>query len=208
MKKILILFMGVAMMGMMSCNSCGHKKAVFNGYDANTVMAADKAVAVSMYGDSVRHYECQVNYSNTFDSVDGDNMIVKVMNVFQYSDTSLMIYHFADTSEIGKLVEYANSIESYHTYTIDTNKTDYTFTLIVNDIWLEDQNMGIDSINFTLADAYDIYMNSDYVKPHSNFVVIRQPLFPPFPTAPYYIFGNMYECAAIDSKTGEFVENF
>lgn len=200
--------MSFAMLGMVSCTSCKHEKPVFNGYDVESIMNTDKSTVVDMYGDSVNHYECQVNYKFNFDSVDGDNMVVKVMNVFQYMDTSVMIYHFVDTAEIENLVNYANSMETYHTYTIDTNDVDYTFTLIVNDFWMEDQNLCFDSINISVNDAYDIYMNSNRTKSHSTFMIVRQPLFPPFPTAPYYIFGNVFESAAIDSKTGEFVENF
>ena len=208
MKKVFYFLLGFAMLGMVSCTSCKHEEPVFNGYDVESVMAADQQVMADLCGDSVRFYECQAHYKYNLDSVDGENQVIWVRTVFQVKDTSYQFFHFADSNEISNLIDYFSTFTNPYVFSIDTNEVDYTIALMVNDIWMEDQNMCLDSINISVNDAYDIYMSSNRVKPHSNFMIVRQPLFPPFPTAPYYIFGDVFESVAIDSKTGEFVENF
>lgn len=208
MKKFLLMLMCAATLCVMSCASCNHEKVVFNGYNIDSVIAADQETVSGMFGSEFAHYECQVNYQYCFDSVVGENLPVKVMNVFQYMDTSCCIFHFADANDIKNLVNYANGLEVYNRYTIDTNKTDYTFTLIVNDFWLEDQNLCFDSVAISFDSAYKTLMRSEIVKPHSDFVVMRQPLTQMFPNRPYYIFGNILEYVAIDSHNGDIVKDF
>jgi hypothetical protein len=209
MKKVLFVLMSFAMLGMMSCSSCSKEKPVFNGYDVDSVMAADQKVMADLCGDSVRFYECQAHYMYNLDSVAGDNQVIWVRNVFQVKDTSYQFFHFADSNEISNLVEYFNTFTTPYVYTIDTNEVDYTISLMVNDYWLEDQNMNLGRVEVSLDSAYAILMAADCIKPHSNFVVMRQPLTaPPFPIHPYYIFGSMIDCMAIDSHTGDFVDNF
>lgn len=208
MKKVFYFLMSVAMLGMMSCTSCKHdEKPVFNGYDFEKVMAEDQEAMVAKYGDSVVFYEAQAWYKDVFTVVDS-NYIVKMRNVFQYQDTSVTIFHFADSAEIAGLIEYADSIFTWHEYKIDTNEVDYTFTLIVNDYWVEDQVMNLANVNVTLDSALTIIRGVDQEIPNSVFVVMRQPLFPPFPTAPYYIFGDNGNYIGISSETGEVVTEF
>ena len=209
MKKILFALMSFAMLGMVSCTSCKHEEPVFNGYDVESVMAADQQVMADLCGDSVYFYECQAHYMYNLDSVEGENQVIWVRNVFQHKDTCYEFFHFADTAEIGNLVEYISELINPYHYTIDTNEVDYTLTLVVEDYWLEDQPMNLNAVKYTLKDAYDILMAAECIKPHSNFVVMRQPITkPPYPIHPYYIFGSMIDCMAINSHTGEFVENF
>ena len=210
MKKVFYFLMSVAMLGMMSCTSCNHEKEpVFNGYDVESVMAADQQVMADLCGDSVYFYECQAHYMYNFDSAEGENQVVWIRDVFQHKDTCYEIFHFVDSNEIGNLVGYISELTKPYHYTIDTNEVDYTLTLVVEDYWLEDQPMNLDTVKYTLNDAYDILMVAECTKPHSNFVVMRQPITePPYPIHPYYIFGSMIDCMAIDSYTGEFVENF
>jgi hypothetical protein len=172
-------------------------------------MAADQQVMADLCGDSVYFYECQAHYMYNFDSAEGENQVVWIRDVFQHKDTCYEIFHFVDSNEIGNLVEYISELTKPYHYTIDTNEVDYTLTLVVEDYWLEDQPMNLDTVKYTLNDAYDILMAAECIKPHSNFVVMRQPITePPYPIHPYYIFGSMIDCMAIDSHTGEFVENF
>ncbi len=209
MKKVLFLMMGFAMLGMMSCTSCKHEQPVFNGYDVESVMAADQQVMADLCSDSVYFYECQAHYLYNLDSVGENNQVVWVRDIFQMKDTCYQIFHFADSAEIGNLITYFNSLRIPYEYTIDTNEVDYTATFVVNDYWLEDQNMNMRGVEVSLDSAYAILMAADCIKPHSNFVVMRQPLTaPPFPIHPYYIFGSMIDCMAIDSHTGDFVDNF
>lgn len=210
MKKVFYFLMSVAMLGMMSCTSCNHEKEpVFNGYDVESVMVADQQVMADLCGDSVYFYECQAHYMYNFDSAEGENQVVWIRDVFQHKDTCYEIFHFVDSNEIGNLVGYISELTKPYHYTIDTNEVDYTLTLIVEDYWLEDQPMNFNEVKYTLKDAYNILMAAECTKPHSNFVVMRQPITePPFPVNPYYIFGSMIDCMAIDSYTGEFVENF
>ena len=210
MKKVFYFLMSVAMLGMVSCTSCKHEKEpVFNGYDVESVMAADQQVMADICGDSVYFYECQAHYMYNFDSAEGENQVVWIRDVFQHKDTCYEIFHFVDSNEIGNLVGYISELTKPYHYTIDTNEVDYTLTLIVEDYWLEDQPMNFNEVKYTLKDAYNILMVAECTKPHSNFVVMRQPITePPYPIHPYYIFGSMIDCMAIDSYTGEFVENF
>jgi len=209
MKKILFALMGIAMMGMISCTSCKHEEPVFNGYDVESVMAADQQVMADLCGDSVYFYECQAHYMYNLDSVDGENQVIWVRTVFQVNDTSYQFFHFADSNEISNLIDYFSTFTTPYVFNIDTNEVDYTIALMVNDYWLEDQNMNLDRVEVSLDSAYAILMSAECMKPHSNFVVMRQPITkPPYPIHPYYIFGSMIDCMAIDSHTGEFVENF
>lgn len=210
MKKVFYFLIGFAMLGMVSCTSCKHEKEpVFNGYDVESVMAADQQVMADLCGDSVYFYECQAHYMYDLDSVEGENQVIWVRTVFQVKDTSYQFFHFADSNEISNLIDYFSTFTNPYVFTIDTNEADYTIALMVNDYWLEDQPMNLNVVKYTLKDAYDILMAADCIKPHSNFVVMRQPITaPPFPMHPYYIFGNMIDCLGIDSHTGDFVDNF
>lgn len=208
MKKVLFVLMSFAMLGMVSCNSCKHEKEpVFNGYNFESIAAEDYVNVVNAYDTTIRFYESAAWYKDTIDVVDG-NYLVKIQNVFQYKDTNIKVIHFVDTAEIAKLIAYCDKMERWHEYKIDTNDVDYTFTIRVNDFWIEDQTMCLDSMNFTLDDALTIVRSLGTKMPASNFVVMRQPLFPPFPDHPYYIFGDVTNCVGVDSKTGKFVENF
>lgn len=209
MKKVFYFLMSVAMLGMMSCTSCKHDpvEPVFNGYDFEQVTANDCQAMVAKYGEEVRFYEAQVWYNQNLDVVDS-NYIAKMENVFQYYDTSILIFHFADSAEIEGLIEFAGKLTTWNEYSIDTNDIDYTFTLFVNDFWVEDQAMSLDSIKVTLDSALYIVRSLEQPTPQSNFVVMRQPLFPPFPTHPYYIFGEIKDCIGIDSETGDVVTEF
>lgn len=209
MKKVFYFLMSFAMLGMVSCTSCKHEEPVFNGYDVESVMTADQQVMADLCDDSVYFYECQAHYMYNLDSVDGENQVIWVRNVFQHKDTCYQFFHVVDSAEVDNLVAYFNTMVNPYFYTIDTNELDYTLTLVINDYWLEDQDMNLAGVEVSLDSAYAILMAADCIKPHSNFVVMRQPLTaPPFPFHPYYIFGSMLDCLAIDSHTGEFVENF
>lgn len=210
MKKVFYFLIGFAMLGMVSCTSCKQEKEpVFNGYDVESVMAADQQVMADLCGDSVYFYECQAHYMYNLDSVDGENQVIWIRTVFQVKDTSYQFFHFADSNEISNLIDYFSTFTNPYVFNIDTNEVDYTIALMVNDFWMEDQPMNLDTVKYTLKDAYNILMAAECIKPISNFVVMRQPITePPYPIHPYYIFGSMIDCMAIDSYTGEFVENF
>lgn len=207
MKKVFYFLMSVVMLAFASCTSCKHDpvEPVFNGYDFEQVTADDYQAMVAKFGEDVRFYEVQVWYNKNLDVVDS-NYIAEIRSVYQYVDTSVSIFHFADTTEIANLIEYSGKVGGW--YTIDTNDVDYTFTLYVNDFWVEDQAMSLDSVKVTLDSALNIVRSLEQPIPQSNFVVMRQPLFPPFPTHPYYIFGTMIDCIGIDAMTGEVVTEF
>lgn len=208
MKKVFYLLMGVSMLSMMSCNSCNKDpEPVFTGYDFEAVIASDHKNMVEQYGDSVAFYEAQAWYKHEMYVVDS-NYIVMIRNVFQYKDTSISVFHVMDSTKLDELIEYAGRIKSWSVYTIDTNKFDYTLTLIVNDFWMEDQAMNLNNVNVTLDSALTIVRGLEHEATNSVFVVMRQPLCPPFPTNPYYIFGNKGQYAEIDSKTGEVVNEY
>ena len=223
MKRVLFVLIAVATMGIVSCDDYKQDPSVsdtvyvdsvvanpvFNGYDIDSVIVRDHNFINSLHGVDYVYYECQVNYKHDFDNTSDENQIVKIMNVFQIGDTCYIIYHFTDTLDIAGLIDYSNKVKTCDRYAIDTNELDYTFTLVLRDYWMEDQKINIDSIDVNLDSAYNILMNSGVTPPHSRFVVMRQPdTQQPSTNYPYYIFGGVFDCIAIDSHTGEIVDKF
>lgn len=65
--------------------------------------------------------------------------------------------------------------------------------------WMED--VCIPRVNFTLREALDILYKTDIIKPKTDFMTLRQPLYPGI-AEPMYIFGNSQYYVTVGANTG------
>lgn len=209
MKKVFCILSGIVIIAMTLC-SCGYyENPLANGYDFETVSNGDREMVFAKYGMAVKHYEAQAYYKYNLDLWLEHNPIIKIVDVFQNGDTVIMVHHFMNSGEIGGLVRYAEKLPTWHTYTIDTNQYDYTFILLVKDHWLEDLDMNMGMVVVSLDSAMVNLSKTYRTTPESNFMAMRQPVTtPPYPSAPYYMFGTYGDGIAIDSYSGNVVEAF
>lgn len=186
--------------------SCKQKE--IKNYNFENVLQTDYQNMVDLYQqDSFLFYESMITYKFNLDTCIECNPITKIVNVFQKDGCIHMYYHFTDTNVFKEIQDMCDMMLCDYTCKIDINKSDYQATLKINDLWLGDIKINIDSINIPLDSAYNILLTVNKKTPNSNMVTLRQPITaPPFMTHPIYIFGNMMDNVIIDGMSGKVVE--
>lgn len=56
--------------------------------------------------------------------------------------------------------------------------------------WTGCMDINLVNINLTLKEAIRHFKNKDSHNAYGNYIVMRCPFYPPFPTSPYWIFGD------------------
>lgn len=194
MKKF-ILFGAVicAMIGMVSCSSCGSKQeksvgaadsmAAVSKINIEHAIALDRQTMYAKFGDSYRWFETDMRLP---EFLDGENPVSEptiLVNIFQgivESDNGADTYvwkfqHFPD----GTI-----AVDSIHGF------------------WIENFPLNNETIKFTYKEAFDRMMESNFPKPHSRNVVLRNPIGPVGVNA-QWIFGNISEQLWVDAVTGD-----
>lgn len=183
MKKVKIIIVAVISMIAMLSTSCKHHEVeVLSSLDAKAIIEKDYNMMMNNCQTEAPcyFYEAQIWFDGNVDTTDQLN-VVKIATVFQKQDTCTIIYHMLVNGV------QVDSIERF------------------NDYWLEDVNIvNVEDI-ITVDSAIMVINRIDCMKPSSNYVVLRRPLYPPFPENPYYIFGNITQALAIDAVTSEFI---
>jgi len=143
------------------------------GYDYNTVIAADYNYVDSLYDETV-FYEVQVKFDTMLDMTDTP-YIEYIMSVFQYKDTVILITHKPGEYDKEPVIE------------------------LINDYWLEDAECT-PLVPVRLDSALTILRTTGPI-PATQYVTFRRPLAPPFPEGGQYIFGK--GLVVIDGTTGD-----
>lgn len=184
MKKLFIAFITLfAMLSLVSCK-CTNDTPVLGETELNvenTVSAAREYMYLN-YGDNYRWYETTVLMKNFLDE-ENDGSVAAITSVFQILaevdstafDTEVFI--FTTTEEESKM-------EVYHSF------------------WVGDCVLNTEAIALTFEEAYNRVMESNFVKPHSKYCVLRKEVAP-VDCNPQYIFGNVKAQLYVDAVTGE-----
>ena len=145
-------------------------------------------------------------------AVDRQAMYLKFKDNYRWYETCIRIPEFLDAENVTSnptiLVNVFQSIveegNGYDTYvwkfqhfpdgTIDVDS--------VHGFWIEDCPLNEDAIKFNYIAAFDRMMQTNFPKPHSKNVILRNPVGPVAINA-QWVFGNISEQIWIDAKTGD-----
>lgn len=199
MRKVFYFLMSVVMLAFASCTSCKHDpvEPVFNGYDFDEVVINDYDYIASQH-EHFAFREAEARFDSVL-SMSNDNTINYVGTTFQCDEIVNMIFHTPDTARLNGFIKFAESIETWKQWTIDTNDVDYRMHLQFKDVVIE-----CGELNARNPITFDSCMK--IVEPyreqlHTRALTLRRFIDPRLPENPQYIFGT--GVVIVDVITGE-----
>lgn len=187
MKKFLAFLMTFALLlGASSCTSC-NKEVKQMETVVEQVVQSDRQWMSDQFGCDYIYYETQIVLNEWLDDENCTGTVASILNVFQ-------------------IVEGGDTAFSPHVYLF--KHTDSTFNVkVVDDAWMEDQDMAKDAITITYRQAYKKLMKANCIKPHTKNCVLRK-MVGPYDCNPQYIFGDAFdECVFVDAVNGRVSAN-
>lgn len=187
MKKFLAFLMTFALLlGASSCTSC-NKEVKQMETVVEQVVQSDRQWMSNQFGNDYIYYETQIVLNEWLDDENCTGTVASILNVFQ-------------------IVEGGDTAFSPHVYLF--KHTDSTFNVkVVDDAWMEDQDMAKDAITITYRQAYKKLMKANCIKPHTKNCVLRK-MVGPYDCNPQYIFGDAFdECVFVDAVNGRVSAN-
>lgn len=182
MKKFLAFLKTFALLlGASSCTSC-NKEVKQMETVVEQVVQSDRQWMSNQFGNDYIYYETQIVLNEWLDDENCTGTVASILNVFQ-------------------IVEGGDTAFSPHVYLF--KHTDSTFNVkVVDDAWMEDQDMAKDAITITYRQAYKKLMKANCIKPHTKNCVLRK-MVGPYDCNPQYIFGDAFdECVFVDAVNG------
>ena len=177
-------------MSFVSCTKCNSNKdvtlqdsIVTSVIDVDHVIAVDRQTMYSKFKDNYRWFETCIRLPEFLNSENVTSNPEIVVNVFQ---SIIEEGNGADTW-VWKFQHFSNGeilVDSIHAF------------------WIEDCPLNENVIKFNYQAAYDRMMQSNFPKPHSKNVTLRNPLGPIDINA-QWIFGNIHEQLWVDAVTGD-----
>ena len=151
--------------------------------DVSHAIALDRQTMYAKYKDNYRWYETEIllPYFLDSDSVTSDpEMVVNVLQsiVEEGNGADVWVHKFQHFKD-GTVVH--DSIQGF---------------------WIEDFALNDAAIKLNYTAAYDRMMQSNFPKPHSRYVTLRNPIGPVAINA-QWIFGNINEQLWVDAVTGD-----
>lgn len=141
-------------------------------YDFEACYKRDYNDMVKKYGDGNFMFywaEAKMDRNVNDESFSDTCKVVEVVTLFQVKDESIC-YQYTHTEG-----NY-NSLDAV----IDT----------FYGRWSDCLDIKLENITMTLKDAIKHFKNIDNREGYGNYIVMRCPLYPPFPSNPYWIFGD------------------
>lgn len=194
----------IAVMSMSACSSCHRDKKV-KSCDFEACWNADYSYMSDIYGEpNIYFFWAQARYDKNFtdENFRDSAAITEVKTLFQlyYVDGKLVPRDEEDSQNDfdGDAVCLQFTHDADGNVEIDT----------LYGHWLECVAMVKDSLSMTLAEATECLFESNdpnVVIPESNIVVMRTPIYPPFPTKPYFFFGTTRGYVMVNSADGKIV---
>lgn len=182
MKKLIFLMMTVVAMCVTSCHK-GEKSDPVPHQSASQVILDSLAAHVDSVSVDYQYFEASFELVSTVDSLDS------------FSVSSIQsIYQVVDTVTSTPTVFVANY--SFDSATVAWKVLEGTF-------WTEDVDLRSKDVKLSPEEAFSKLIESNVVRPHSRFMVLRCPLGPVACDA-QYIFGNTNSgIAYVNAKTGK-----
>ena len=179
-------------MSFMSCTGCNSSKEDIKLQDsvvATTVLDVEHSIALDRqtmyvnYKDNYRWYETEILLPEFMDSDSATSNPEMIVNVLQ------------------SIVEEGNGADVWvHKFQHFKDGT------IVHDsiqgFWIENYALNDEVIKLKYTEAWDRMMQTNFPKPHSRYVTLRNPIGP-VAVNTQWIFGNVREQLWCDAVTGE-----
>jgi hypothetical protein len=195
MKKILLFLMSVIMFT--ACSGCGQSQENATTTDSTAVAAKDSTIVIDVdhaiaidrqtmyakYKDSYRWYETEILLPEFLDAENVTSNPEMVVNVLQ------------------SIVEEGNGADVW-VHKFQHFKDGTVVHDSIQGFWIEDFALNDEAIKLNYTAAYDRMMQSNFPKPHSRYVTLRNPIGP-VAINTQWIFGNINEQIWVDAVTGE-----
>ena len=179
-------------MSFMSCTGCNSSKEDIKLQDsvvATAVLDVEHSIALDRqtmyvnYKDNYRWYETEILLPEFMDSdsaTSNPEMIVNVLQsiVEEGNGADVWVHKFQHFKD-GKVVH-----DSIHGF------------------WIENYALNDEVIKLKYTEAWDRMMQTNFPKPHSRYVTLRNPIGP-VAVNTQWIFGNIHEQIWVDAVTGD-----
>ena len=179
-------------MSFMSCTGCNSSKEDIKLQDsvvATAVLDVEHSIALDRqtmyvnYKDNYRWYETEILLPEFMDSDSATSNPEMIVNVLQ------------------SIVEKGNGADVW-VHKFQHFKDGTVVHDSIQGFWIEDFALNDEAIKLNYTAAYDRIMQSNFPKPHSRYVTLRNPIGPVAINA-QWIFGNINEQLWVDAVTGD-----
>ena len=180
-----------------ACNGCSQPQENATTTDSTAVAAKDSTIVIDVdhaiaidrqtmyakYKDSYRWYETEILLPEFLDAENVTSNPEMVVNVLQ------------------SIVEEGNGADVW-VHKFQHFKDGTVVHDSIQGFWIEDFALNDAAIKLNYTAAYDRMMQSNFPKPHSKYVTLRNPIGP-VAINTQWIFGNIREQIWIDAVTGD-----
>ena len=178
-------------MSFMSCTGCNSSKEDIKLQDsvvATAVLDVEHSIATDRqamyvnYKDDYRWYETEILLPEFMDSDSATSNPEMIVNVLQ------------------SIVEKGNGADVW------VHKFQHFKDTVIHDsiqgFWIENYALNDEVIKLKYTEAWDRMMQTNFPKPHSRYVTLRNPIGP-ISINTQWIFGNIHEQIWVDAVTGD-----
>lgn len=151
--------------------------------DVEHAIATDRQAMYMKFGENYRWYETDILLPEFLDSEDVTSNPVMVVNIFQ------------------SVVEEGNSYDTW-VWKYQHLADGTVLTDSIHGFWVENVELNNEVIKLKYTEAFDRMMQTNFEKPHSKHVTLRNPVGP-VSVNTQWIFGNIHQQIWIDAVTGD-----
>ena len=151
--------------------------------DVEHAIATDRQAMYMKFGENYRWYETDILLPEFLDSEDVISNPVMVVNIFQ------------------SIVEEGNGFDTW-VWKYQHLADGTVLTDSINGFWIENVELNNEVIKLKYTEAFDRMMQTNFEKPHSKHVTLRNPIGP-VSVNTQWIFGNIHQQIWIDAVTGD-----
>ena len=151
--------------------------------DVEHTIATDRQSMYMKFGENYRWYETDILLPEFLDSEDVTSNPVMVVNIFQ------------------SIVEEGNGFDTW-VWKYQHLADGTVLTDSINGFWIENVELNNEVIKLKYTEAFDRMMQTNFEKPHSKHVTLRNPIGP-VSVNTQWIFGNIHQQIWIDAVTGD-----
>ena len=179
-------------MSFMSCTGCSSSKEDIKLQDsvvATAVLDVEHSIALDRqtmyvnYKDNYRWYETEILLPEFMDSDSATSDPVMIVNVLQ------------------SIVEEGNGADVW-VHKFQHFKDGTVVHDSIQGFWIENYALNDEVIKLKYTEAWDRMMQTNFPKPHSRYVTLRNPIGP-VAINTQWIFGNINEQLWVDAVTGD-----
>jgi hypothetical protein len=191
-KSFILAFLMSLVMSFTACTGCNSSKEDIKLQDsvvATTVLDVEHSIALDRqtmyvnYKDNYRWYETEILLPEFMDSDSATSNPEMIVNVLQ------------------SIVEEGNGADVW-VHKFQHFKDGTVVHDSIQGFWIENYALNDEVIKLKYTEAWDRMMQTNFPKPHSRYVTLRNPIGP-VAVNTQWIFGNVREQLWCDAVTGE-----